>query len=260
MGEGSVRSVTAKLSAESDSAISADPNNYVTEDGQKVNKEYYTIYMHLYFRLNWLCKRVAKGELPKKFPMYVKRTQKEMLELTLTTVKDGNYKLVEKTIKHLKQGLEHYHDIQDMYPLMNGMNSAPWRSGEVAMKTFINEGGFGVGQSGDANSDFSRNAKNNDESTDATPQQAIQKKAIDLAIKYATLYRLPPQEMMSQEWKEAVDATRTLKVNLLGNYYNGSGGVVSSNIKDTNISPKSRDEIDPFGEDAEERSGKGSDQ
>ena len=181
-GDGSVRSVTEKMKAASASSVSTDPNDYVTEDGQKVSKVYYTIYMHLYFRLNWLCKRVVLGELPKKFPLYVKRTQKEMLELSKTTVKDGNYKLVEKAVEHLRLGLERYRDIQDMYPLMNGMNSAPWRSGEVAMRTFIKEGGFGIGMSRVAVSDLNHGPKTDYESTDSTPQQASQKKALELAI------------------------------------------------------------------------------
>ena len=179
-----------------------------------------------------------------------------MLELTKTTVKDGNYKLVEKAVEHLILGLERYRDIQDMYPLMNGMNSAPWRSGEVAMRTFINEGGFGVGMTVDSNSDYRHSSKTDYESTDSTQQQASQKKALDLAMKYASVYRTPPQEMMIKEWKDAVDATRELKVNLLGNYYNGSGGVVTSSLKSTNVTPKTNDEIDPVGADAEENVGK----
>ena len=67
--DGSVASITAKLQAKSEAAAhSADPSAYTTEDGQRVSRNYYTIYMHLYFRINWLDEADITRRTPGKIP------------------------------------------------------------------------------------------------------------------------------------------------------------------------------------------------
>ena len=180
----------------------------------------------VYWKLNWIKKKLTDGDLP---PNFVDAVLKARHELEATD-RDSNFNVAADAIGHLDRGIEHLEAVQALDTAMVESDAIPWGSGTRAMRRFIDSGGLGFGQKRDmaAAMDMSTGALDkNDLSIDLmsaptsmetgshlfglSPQQ---QKAVEIVMDYESRYHMSPDRVMRDEWRSAMERIDNLRDDL----------------------------------------------
>lgn len=221
---------------------------YYTKDGQKVGRDYYTSYCHVYWRLNYLRLLITKGSLPHDFAQIVADIRKELDELTSTITRDGNYTVADDAMKKYEGGLIHLAAHRDLLSSGANLTSAPWSLGKTAMQDYIDNGLFGIGaktnesiytipKQYDDDEDVYNSTINANQNKPKQQLSAQEKRAIGFALAYADKYQRPPRDMMKKDWKDAIIFTNKLRDQLwMMNRTGNTDGAEQISVNPENVS------------------------
>jgi hypothetical protein len=168
----------------------------------------------VYWKLNWIRKQVLSGEVPEDLDKRLAKVR-EQLE---TTVQDNNYRLAEEAITRYENGFEHLRADQVLQRAGVPTTIVPWRSGEAAVRKFIDNNGLGFG--GQKRKTTTQLGDSEDEDRPSLLRRsrryrsrlsADQEEVIDLILRYTREYHAAPGELMKREWEEAIRVTNKLR-------------------------------------------------
>jgi hypothetical protein len=199
----------------------ADPDYYVDENGHRVPKSYYIIYCDIYWRLNWIRQQLRHGIVPERLGDKIENVRKELTQATAGIAHDGNYRVAHEALTFLESGWNHYEAEQALADGGVQSLSAPWSSGAVAMRTFIDAGGFGFGVKpvgaasipapGASDDPLTQAAAGTPVGADTANLTPRQERAIEVAVRYAGEYHRSPRDCAQDEWSRAVERINKLR-------------------------------------------------
>ena len=179
----------------------------------------------VYWKLNWIRKRLQSGKLPSNLKEAVAQTRK----LLMTAARDRNFNTGEEAVIALEEGIEH---LEAQRTLRLGNVEAllvPWGAGRAAVErhfdkdkartnpTELKPNKYLTHSSGSLSLDLTQ-------SSSAMPRPAHMgrttviapsvKAAQSLALSYADKYTASPEDMMRRSWQKAIEKINKLRDDL----------------------------------------------
>jgi hypothetical protein len=178
----------------------------------------------VYWKLNWLKKKIAEGDLPANFVEAVLKTRNELSGLD----RDRNFDVASEAIEHLDRGIEHLQALKTLGAAFVPTETIPWGAGTRAMRRFIDNGGLGFGEKRDEPTmDMGTGPLDKDDATTdlmsvptgaeayhATGLSTQQEKAIEVVMDYESRYHMSPDKVMREEWRAAMEKIDDLRDDL----------------------------------------------
>ncbi|MCS6777511.1 MAG: hypothetical protein RMJ43_14460 [Chloroherpetonaceae bacterium] len=171
----------------------------------------------VYWKLNWIRKQLQAGTIPPNLADAIARTRQQLE----TTQRDKNYRIAERAIQLLEEGMEHLQARRTLVAAGVASDLIPWSLGREAVQRYIDEGRLGFGSAAkraslrpgtaDAKESPAQSYWRQQRNTLTSTLTARQQSTIALILEYAEKYRASPDTMLQRVWQKAIERINELR-------------------------------------------------